>query len=152
MFASQGTTIQHAGAVFRDSSHTHVTGRASASLLALSFLVQISLSSILVLAPVLLLLIASPVSRLASPQPLTALGAQFRKIGPLLAEFIVYFAAFTFVSSLVAGNWTWIPQTWGATFVASILALVHIVLISFLLQFDPSGSDAQHRAMVVLLH
>lgn len=89
-------------------------GRTSASLLSLSFLVQISPSSVLVLAPVLLLLITDPVSRLASPRPLSALAADTRKLFPLLAEFIVYFASFTLTSTLVSGSWAWIPQTWGA--------------------------------------
>ena len=90
------------------------TGQAPASLLALAFLVQISPSSVLVLAPVLLLLITDPVSRLASPRPLGVLGADLRKLTPLFIEFIVYFSAFTLASTFVSGSWAWVPQTWGA--------------------------------------
>lgn len=92
--------------------------KSSASLLALAFLVQFSLSSILLLVPLLLLLISDPVSRLASPRPFPA---PLRKVLPALAEFLSYFAVLTLASTLVSGGWTWIPKTWGAVLVQSMI-------------------------------
>ncbi|KAI0366878.1 PIG-U-domain-containing protein [Pilatotrama ljubarskyi] len=87
-------------------------GRASASLLALAALLQLSLPSILLLAPVLLLNITRPVSRLALPQPLDA---PLKQAVPLLAEFLGYTVLLTFASTLVCGNWAWVEKTWGAS-------------------------------------
>ncbi|KAF8971101.1 GPI transamidase subunit PIG-U [Flammula alnicola] len=87
-------------------------GKSSASPFALSFLVHLSLSPIVVLLPLLLLLINDPFSHLASPK---AMAANVKSIIPLFAEFAIYFGALTLVSTLVCGSWAWIPQTWGAT-------------------------------------
>ncbi|RPD62216.1 PIG-U-domain-containing protein [Lentinus tigrinus ALCF2SS1-7] len=87
-------------------------GRASASLLTLACLWHLSLPSLLLLAPILLLLITRPVSRLALPQPL---GADLKRTLPLLAEFSAYSMLLTFASTLVCGNWDWVEKTWGAS-------------------------------------
>ncbi|KAJ7781767.1 GPI transamidase subunit PIG-U [Mycena maculata] len=87
-------------------------GLASPSLLAAALLLQLSLSSVLLLAPSILLLASSPVSQLASPRPFVGNG---KKILPLLAEFLVYTTVLTLASTLVSSGWAWIPQTWGAS-------------------------------------
>ncbi|KAJ7486042.1 GPI transamidase subunit PIG-U [Mycena galericulata] len=87
-------------------------GQASPSLLAAAVLLQLSLSSILLLAPLILLVISSPVSQLASPRSFSSNG---KKILPLLAEFLAYTAVLTLASTLVSGGWAWVPQTWGAS-------------------------------------
>jgi len=91
-----------------------ITEKVSKSLFALSFLLHLSLSSIVMLPPVLLLLITNPHSHLASPKPTSA---NFRNLVSPLGEFILYTVLLTLVSTLVAGSWSWIPQTWGATYV-----------------------------------
>ncbi|KAF8070785.1 GPI transamidase subunit PIG-U [Lyophyllum atratum] len=90
-------------------------GRASASLLSLACLVHLSVSSILILTPLLLLLLIGPVSNLASPKALRTFGANFRLLVPYLGEFVLYFSVFTLASTVVSGGWAWIPQTWGAS-------------------------------------
>jgi phosphatidylinositol glycan class U len=81
------------------------------SLLLLAFVIQLSLSSIILLLPMLLLLLDAPSSRLASPRPLSS---NLRKTFPLLAEFLVYFLVLTLASTLVSGGWGWLEKTWGA--------------------------------------
>ncbi|KZP34406.1 PIG-U-domain-containing protein [Athelia psychrophila] len=85
-------------------------GQSSASLLALAFLVHLSLSSVLIIIPLLLLIIGEPISRLASPAPISS---NLRKTLPLFLEFTTYFGVLTLASTLVSGGWAWIPQTWG---------------------------------------
>ncbi|KAF7365048.1 Phosphatidylinositol glycan anchor biosynthesis class U protein [Mycena venus] len=87
-------------------------GSASPSLLAAALLLHLSLSSILLLAPLVLLLASSPVSQLASPR---SFSGNSQKIKPLLAEFLAYTAILTVASTLVSGGWAWVPQTWGAS-------------------------------------
>ncbi|KAJ6621856.1 GPI transamidase subunit PIG-U [Mycena sp. CBHHK59/15] len=87
-------------------------GQASPSLLAAALLLQLSLSSVLLLAPLILLLASSPVSQLASPRPFSG---DAKKIAPLLGEFLAYTVVLTLASTLVSGGWAWIPQTWGAS-------------------------------------
>ncbi|KAF9564754.1 PIG-U-domain-containing protein [Agrocybe pediades] len=86
--------------------------KASAALFTLSFLLHLSLSSIVMLLPILLLLINDPHSHLASPQPMTK---PLRKLWPLFGEFSMYTVVLALISTLVAGSLAWIPQTWGAT-------------------------------------
>ncbi|KAK7470955.1 hypothetical protein VKT23_002370 [Stygiomarasmius scandens] len=86
--------------------------KPSQTLLAYAFLLQISLSSLLFLAPLLLLLITDPFSRLASPR---AFYGDLKKLPPLLGEFAVYFVSLTLASTLVSGGFSWIGQTWGAS-------------------------------------
>ena len=66
------------------------------------------------LSPLFLLLISDPLSHLASPRALTA---NLRNLIPLAVEFVVYSLILTLVSTVIAGSWAWIPQTWGATYV-----------------------------------
>jgi len=72
-----------------------------------------------VLFPILLLLATDPFSHLASPQPISN---NLRKILDFSRELLLYFGALTLVSTLVAGGWEWIPQTWGATLTLPDLA------------------------------
>ncbi|KAI0643137.1 PIG-U-domain-containing protein [Trametes meyenii] len=87
-------------------------GRASASLFALASLLQLSLPSILLLVPVLLLNITRPVSRLALPRQLDV---SLTRTIPLLAEFFGYTALLSIASTLVCGNLLWVEKTWGAS-------------------------------------
>ncbi|KAI0769059.1 PIG-U-domain-containing protein [Trametes elegans] len=87
-------------------------GRASASLFSLGCLVQLSLPAVLLLAPVLLLNLTRPVSRLALPRPFDA---PLQKAIPLLAEFAGYAAFLALTSALACGNWLWVEKTWGAS-------------------------------------
>ncbi|KAJ6475050.1 GPI transamidase subunit PIG-U [Mycena vitilis] len=87
-------------------------GDASPSLLAAAILLQLSLSSVVLLAPLVLLLASSPVSQLASPRAWSGNG---KKIKLLVAEFATYTAVLTLASTLVSGGWAWVPQTWGAS-------------------------------------
>ncbi|PPQ87478.1 hypothetical protein CVT25_008214 [Psilocybe cyanescens] len=87
-------------------------GKASASLFLLSSVIHLSLSSAIMLLPILLLLITDPHSHIASPKPLST---PLKKAIPLFGEFVAYMVALTLTSTLVAGSWSWIPQTWGAT-------------------------------------
>ncbi|KII92631.1 hypothetical protein PLICRDRAFT_89199 [Plicaturopsis crispa FD-325 SS-3] len=86
-------------------------GRASAALLSLAFLVQLSLSSVVLIAPILLLLVCDPISHLAAPRALPV--GVLRKTVPHLAEFVAYSVALTLLSTLVTGSWNWMPKTWG---------------------------------------
>ncbi|KAF8198070.1 GPI transamidase subunit PIG-U [Pholiota molesta] len=87
-------------------------GKAPASLFVLSFLAHLSLSWIVVLFPILILLVSSPVSHLASPK---ALQANFRRMFSLFGDFYVYIVTLTLISTLICGNSNWVSQTWGAT-------------------------------------
>ncbi|KAJ7288155.1 GPI transamidase subunit PIG-U [Mycena rebaudengoi] len=87
-------------------------GRPSPSLLAAALLLQLSLSSILLLAPLVLLLASSPVSQLASPR---AFSGDAKKMALFVGEFVAYTAVLTLASTLISGGWAWIPQTWGAS-------------------------------------
>ncbi|CAK5284136.1 unnamed protein product [Mycena citricolor] len=87
-------------------------GKPSPALLASAFLLQLSLSSVVVLAPIIFLAVGSPVSQLASPRPCSW---DWKKVSGLLVEFLAYSAALTFTATLVAGNFGWVAQTWGAS-------------------------------------
>ncbi|KAI0755146.1 PIG-U-domain-containing protein [Daedaleopsis nitida] len=87
-------------------------GQASASLLTLACLLHLSLPSILLVAPIILLNITRPVSRLALPRPFDA---DLKRALPLLCEFLGYSAFLTIASTLVCGNLSWIEKTWGAS-------------------------------------
>ena len=73
---------------------------------------HLSLPSLLLLLPILLLLITRPVSRLALPR---SFDGDLKRTLPLLSEFIGYGVLLTFASTLVCGNWNWVGQTWGAS-------------------------------------
>ena len=109
MFACRGTRTSRVYCVCTMLILT--LGRASAALLNLACLVQLSLPSVLLVAPVILLAITRPTSRLALPRPFDG---NWRRALPLLAEFLGYTALLTFASTLVCGNWLWIEKTWGA--------------------------------------
>ncbi|KAK0455525.1 PIG-U-domain-containing protein [Desarmillaria tabescens] len=86
--------------------------RTSASLLALAFLIQLSLSSALLITPIILLLMTNPTSQLASPRPFS--GKWIQSLG-LIVELTVYSIVLTLASTLVSGSFLWISQTWGAS-------------------------------------
>ncbi|TFY59293.1 hypothetical protein EVJ58_g5866 [Rhodofomes roseus] len=85
---------------------------ASASLLALAFLIQLSLPSILLLLPLLLLLISEPTSHLASP---FFFKTDIRRITPLAGQFAAYILLLSGAATLVCGNLNWVEKTWGAS-------------------------------------
>ncbi|KAL1743385.1 GPI transamidase subunit PIG-U [Schizophyllum fasciatum] len=87
-------------------------GKSSPAVLCLALLLQQSLSSILLIAPTLLLLLTSPTSRLASPH---VLKLELRPLALLTAELACYTAFLTITSAVVAGGWMWVPQTWGVS-------------------------------------
>ncbi len=132
---------------------THVflyTDKSSQSVFTLALLVHLSLSSIVMLLPILLLLITNPQSRLASPR---AIEADPWKLLPPIGEFSLYFIILSLISTLIAGNWAWIPQTWGATCVTTLKSSFSYLRPNFaLLQVDPFWPDAKYRAVVVFLH
>ncbi|KAH6914415.1 cell division cycle protein 91 [Coprinopsis sp. MPI-PUGE-AT-0042] len=84
--------------------------KASASLLTLAFLSQLSPIAFLTLPPLLLILITDPNSHLASPK---ALAVNLRKTLPYLGEFLLYTGVLTVSATLVTGDWKWVLQTWG---------------------------------------
>ncbi len=86
--------------------------KTSASIFVLAFLGHLSLSSIVIVLPVLLLLIGNPVSSLASPK---AIQSDLKRLVALFAEYGIYFGSLTLASTLICGNWAWVSQTWGAT-------------------------------------
>lgn len=110
MFAAQRTS--YLTIITICDTQRHNIGKSSAALLALSFLVHLSPPAIVVLLPIILLLINNPFSHLASPQPQPM---KLKQIVPLFGQFVAYFSALVFASTLVCGNWEWICQTWGAT-------------------------------------
>ncbi|KAI0688905.1 GPI transamidase subunit PIG-U [Earliella scabrosa] len=87
-------------------------GRASASLFTLACLLHLSLPSIILLVPILLLNITRPVSRLALPR---TFDADLKRALLLLAEFLGYTALLSVASTLVCGNLLWLDKTWGAS-------------------------------------
>ncbi|KZT73926.1 PIG-U-domain-containing protein, partial [Daedalea quercina L-15889] len=86
--------------------------QASASLLTLAFLIQLSIPYMLLLLPLLLLLITDPTSHLASPY---IFKADLRRIAPLVGQFAVYTLLLTGAATLVCGNLNWLEKTWGAS-------------------------------------
>jgi phosphatidylinositol glycan class U len=115
MFACQGNYFLTSFKVW--SAQYFLPGKSSASLLAMSFLIHLSLSNIIILSPLFLLLVSDPFSHLASPRALTV---NLRNLIPLAVEFVVFSLILTLVSTVVTGSWAWIPQTWGATYVFQI--------------------------------
>ncbi|KAF9050058.1 cell division cycle protein 91 [Panaeolus papilionaceus] len=87
-------------------------GRTAQSLFLLALSMHLSLNSVVILLPVVLLLIGDPHSHLASPQPTPA---TFKRIGAILAQFLFYATTLAAISTLVVNNFSWVPQTWGAT-------------------------------------
>ncbi|KAL0569558.1 hypothetical protein V5O48_012410 [Marasmius crinis-equi] len=86
--------------------------KPSQALLAASFLLHLSLSSIVLLAPTFLLLLSDPHSHLASPRTYPG---DVKKLPSLVLEFFAYFLSLAVASCLVTGGVTWVSQTWGAS-------------------------------------
>lgn len=113
MFASEGE-FSRQKVLFTSS---YFVGKPSAALLALAFSTHLSISTFLLLLPVLVLLVTSPVSQLASPQEFKG---DFRNIGKYAGQFAVYWLVlFGAASVMVGGEWGWIRETWGARSVFS---------------------------------
>ncbi|KAF8348259.1 GPI transamidase subunit PIG-U [Amanita rubescens] len=88
-------------------------GNRSLTLLLLAVLAQVSLFYTVLLAPIAILLILGPTSRLASPyQP----NISRLSIALILGQFLGFSILLTAVSALASGNWSWLSQTWGASF------------------------------------
>ena len=123
----------------------------------MSFLIHLSLSNIVMILPLFLLLISDPFSHLASPKPLAA---NLQNLIPLAVEFMVYSLILTLASTIVAGSWAWIPQTWGATYVSQlfcgILYLGHTTTIAshFLIlhQIRVYGGTSSLRCSIISVH
>jgi len=86
-------------------------GRSSAALLSTAFLVHLSLSSIIIIVPLLLILLTDPVSRLAAPREFPA---PLKKSFPYIATFVAYFLILTLTATLASGSWSWVGKVWGA--------------------------------------
>ncbi|EJD52791.1 cell division cycle protein 91 [Auricularia subglabra TFB-10046 SS5] len=86
--------------------------RPSIAMFCLALLTTSSLQSVLFLPPLTMLLLASPRSGLAYPQPFSA-----SKSGgiPIVLRFTLYLAALACISTVVVGDWLWVGRTWGAT-------------------------------------
>lgn len=93
------------------------TGRVSASLLLLAILTHFSLTSILYVLPILLLLISSPLSNLASPRHFHLNTRETAKqIFPLASEYFAYLVTLAVASTVLSGGkWGWVGKTWGAS-------------------------------------
>ena len=93
----------------------HSTGKPSAALLALAFLTHLFISTFLLLPPVLMLLVASPVSQLASPREFKGdLRTALKYAGQFVTYWLVLFGA---SSVMVGGDLGWVRETWGARFI-----------------------------------
>ncbi|SRR6266550_635252 len=99
-------------------SSTTCPGNRSLTLLLLAVLAQVSLFYTVLLAPIAILLILGPTSRLASPyQP----NVPRLNIALTLGQFLGFSVLLTAVSGLASGNWSWLSQTWGARYASSCL-------------------------------
>ena len=88
--------------------------KTSPALLSLALLTFTSLPSVLILPPLLLLLMFSPVSALANP---TNPKINWSQTLYLTLEFGAYLSILAILSSLVAGSSSWVMRTWGAVYV-----------------------------------
>ncbi|KAK2464185.1 hypothetical protein APHAL10511_003642 [Amanita phalloides] len=91
------------------SSH----GLKSVTLLLMAVLTHISPSYNIILPSIAMLSLLGPNSRLADPYK-----PNIRRLSLVLSlgQFMTYFILLTVASSLASGNWSWISQTWGASF------------------------------------
>ncbi|KIY70616.1 PIG-U-domain-containing protein [Cylindrobasidium torrendii FP15055 ss-10] len=87
-------------------------GRASAALLLMAVQFHLSLSTLILIPPLLMLLISTPASSLALPKPFTG---STNRLPALIIEFTAYALGLTAASTLVCNGFSWVPQTWGAT-------------------------------------
>lgn len=82
---------------------------------------QLSLPSVLILLPLLLLLISEPTSRLASPH---FFKGDLLRIVPLASQFVAYSLLLSGAATLVCGNFNWLGNTWGASYVVFLNSCV----------------------------
>ncbi|KAG1861568.1 PIG-U-domain-containing protein [Suillus subalutaceus] len=88
-------------------------GKVSSALLAIAFAVHLTPSSILLLLPILMVLLSSPVSHLASPRPFHG---SLKRIPFLFGEFTLYWLVLVGAACTIAGgSWNWVRASWGAS-------------------------------------
>lgn len=88
-------------------------GKVSSALLAIAFTVHLTPSSILLLLPILMVLVSSPVSYLASPRPFHG---NLERIPILFGEFTLYWLVLVGAACIMAGgSWDWVRASWGAS-------------------------------------
>lgn len=88
-------------------------GKVSSALLAIAFTVHLTPSSILLLLPILMVLVSSPVSYLASPRPFHG---NLKRIPILFGEFTLYWLVLVGAACIMAGgSWDWVRASWGAS-------------------------------------
>ncbi|KAI0030944.1 GPI transamidase subunit PIG-U [Vararia minispora EC-137] len=85
--------------------------RTPPCLFSLAFASQLSLPSILLLPPILLLLLSDAKSHLASPK---SFSTSYSAVAPVVLEFFAYFATLTGAATIATGGWSWAANTWGA--------------------------------------
>ncbi|KAF9236357.1 PIG-U-domain-containing protein [Melanogaster broomeanus] len=86
-------------------------GKQSPALLALALSTHLSISTFIIVLPVLMLLLTSPVSQLASPRPFV--GTSVRSAGKYASEFVAYWLVLFGAASVMAGGrWGWVRETW----------------------------------------
>ncbi|OAX37908.1 PIG-U-domain-containing protein [Rhizopogon vinicolor AM-OR11-026] len=88
-------------------------GKPSSALLAIAFTINLSPYSILLLLPILMLLVTSPASQLASPRPFHG---SINRIASLFGEFMLYWLVLVGAACIIAdGSWSWMKASWGAS-------------------------------------
>jgi len=88
-------------------------GKPSPALFTLAFLTHSSLTSILLVPPVIMLLLSGPTSFLAIPKPAAI---SVKRAFYLSSEYLVYLMLLVGISTFVAGSWGWLEKTWGSIF------------------------------------
>ncbi|KAG2073977.1 PIG-U-domain-containing protein [Suillus decipiens] len=87
--------------------------KVSFALLAIAFAVHLTPSSILLLLPILMVLVSSPVSHLASPRPFHG---SLKRIPFLFGEFILFWLVLVGAACIITGgSWNWVRASWGAS-------------------------------------
>ncbi|KAH7108214.1 cell division cycle protein 91 [Auriculariales sp. MPI-PUGE-AT-0066] len=86
--------------------------QASAAMLSLAMLTMSSLTSSLFLPSLAMLLLSSPISGLAYPQPFKS---SLSQAVPIILRYAIYLSALVGISTLVVGDLSWVVRTWGAT-------------------------------------
>lgn len=127
MFASHGMQYFRLREVVTEPSTT-CPGNRSLTLLLLAVLVQVSLFYTVLLAPITILSILGPASRLRLSYQLNM---PRLNIALTLGQFLGFSVLLTAVSGLAAGNWSWLSQTWGARYASSCLPLHILTLYQF---------------------
>ena len=88
---------------------TYRLGKTSPALFCLAALVHVSLSSILLVLPVILLLLGQPKSSLANPKQISI---DFKKGRTISLELLAHLSALTLTSTVISGGFQWMWQTW----------------------------------------